>query len=119
MYLVYPMISIFCVALIIAFLPQHSKVRIFSKQLVSQMRGRQVGFEPTENGHYFGGNERQVRVQIVDVMNRMERKKYLLKRARAFRPLGFQISFFGVYTLGTSGDMMDQLFNNVILLLSL
>ena len=108
-FLVFPALAFLNVTLICAFLPQHSKVRILSAELIGAMK---------QGGTTAKGNLRVKNDGNTAVTNAYEEvvKK---KKMAAFAPLGIRIWFFGVYTLGTSQELMEQLLNNVILLMSL
>ena len=111
-FLVFPALSLFNVSLIVAFLPQHSKVRILSADLVRAMKkgGRTFKGEKTEAKSFLtvrAGQDANVEIML--------RKKQML----AFAPMGIKVWFFGVYTLGTTEVLMEQMLNNIILLMSL
>ena len=109
-YMMLPGFAIFNVVLIMFFLPQHSKVGILSMDLVKVLRSRLIKSES-------GRMENRARPGVM--MADAHRRNILKKRIRALQPLGFRIWFFGIYTLQTSQELVEQLFNNVILLLSL
>ena len=111
-FLLLPFISTFCFIVILFFIPQHAKVRILSKHLVEGMRSRPVGRLSDARM-----NERTKQAACV---TRCSMYANAVKRSpRALAPLGIQIWFFGVFTLGTSDEMLQQIINNVLLLLSL
>ena len=105
-FLVFPALAVFNVTLIISFLPQHSKVGILSAELVRAMKQG----ARTAKGHQFDSEN-----GIMSAHGELVMKKTMA----GFAPLGIRIWFFGVYTLGTTEELMDQMFNNIILLMSL
>ena len=109
-FLVFPALAIFNVTLICSFLPQHSKVNTLSAELVRSMK--QGG--KTAKGHALLA-ENASNNEIIYVRDELVKKKRMV----AFAPMGIRIWFFGVYTLGTTQELMDQLFNNILLLMSL
>ena len=108
-FLLFPAISLGCIILILAFLPQHSKVRNLSAELLQQMKRTSdraaPGWESSDDPH----SHRWL----------VYKKGLWRKQMLAFYPLGIRIWFFGVYTLGTTQELMDQMLNNIILLMSL
>ena len=108
-FLLFPAISLGCIILILAFLPQHSKVRNLSTGLLQQMKrasGRATtGWESGDDPH----SHRWL----------VYKKRLWRKQMLGFYPLGIRIWFFGVYTLGTTQELMDQMLNNILLLMSL
>ena len=110
--LLIPSTAIFCVVLIVAFLPQDAKVRICSTKYLEAISKRKLGNPPGMNTigtRLFG--------QLITVGKL--RAKFIRRRIRSFEPVGIQVWFFGCISIGTSGYMLEQLFNNVLLLLSL
>ena len=110
-FLVFPSISFACIALILAFLPQDSRIQSLSSELLTQMKKgiRACNSDVTANPI---ASRKSVRVGHNE--GRFRRKKIL-----ALYPLGIRIGIFGVYTLDTSQELMNQLLNNLLLLLSL
>ena len=107
-FLVFPALAIFNVTLIVAFLPQHSKVRILSARLLRSMKRacKMMKGNMAENIHC---------ANLLDLKEEIVRKKIMA----AFAPLGIRVWSFGVYTLGTTEMLIEQMCNNIILLMSL
>ena len=111
-FLIFPALSASCVTLFVAFLPQHSTVRILSANLVGAMKkgGRTCEGETVDvKCCYVSGARQDAMLEMV-----LPKKKML-----AFAPLRIRVWFFGVYTLGTTEVLMEKMLNNIILLMSL
>jgi hypothetical protein len=98
-YLLSPLLSVVMIALILLLVPLFAKIQLGSEGLLEDMRRRpiQLLHHTTDNGY--------------------DRREWLKRRLRAFRPLGVRVAFFGRIDVGTPAIMMDQLINNVLLLL--
>ena len=103
-YLIAPSMCVSWVGLILLFLPQHAKVQLKSKALLQIMQQ---------------GPIRSTRREFSNTLSEEKQREWIEKRVQAFRPLRIEISFFGSFSLDTPAVMMDQLFNNILLLLSL
>ena len=104
-YVMAPTLAVVTVGLILMFLPQDAKIHIKSKKLLDVMRRLPVRI----------GARREFRI----IQSEGRDREWIRKRLQAFRPLKIEISFFGAFSLSTPAVMMDQLFNNIILLMSL
>ena len=108
--LLIPSAAIFCVFLIVAFLPQDAKVRVRSANYLVAVRTRKIGSP--------GMDIACMKLFGMPIANEKFREKFIRRRIRSFLPVGIQIGSFGDISFGTSECMLEQLFNNVLLLLS-
>ena len=111
-FLLLPLIAAFCIVVILFFIPQHAKVRILSKDLVALM-----GKRPLRMTSYMWDDESTGYLRCDTNCNL--RSNWLTLKARALAPLGIHIWYFGVFTLATSEELLQQIFTNVLLFLSL
>ena len=111
-FLIFPALSAFNVSLIVAFLPHHSKVRILSVDLVRAMK---------KGGKTYKGGIKDAKSVLASAAGPDDQFELMLRKRKmlAFAPLGIRVWFFGVYTLGTTEVLMEQMLNNIILLMSL
>ena len=111
-FLLLPVTSAFCFLIIFFFIPQHAKVSILSEGLVDGMRSRPVA--------RLSDLKMNKGTKHAACVIRCNLHANTIKRSsRALAPLGIQIWFFGVFTIATSDEMLQQIINNVLLLLSL
>ena len=108
----YPFVTVFCVILIVVIVPQDAKVGIDSANYLAGLSAKYI--KRSKNVSNCG-------IELVGkpTANGEIRKKFIRKRIRAFLPVGIEIWFFGPHTIATTQNMIDQLFNNTLLLLSL
>ena len=104
-YLMSPALAMIMIGLILLFVPQDAKIFIKSRKLLDIMRRRPLRV--------------RTRWEYPLIQNEGRQREWMRKRLQAFRALKIEISFFGAFSLSTPAGMMDQLFNNIILLLSL
>lgn len=84
--------------------PEHEQLVRAMKKLGSTFTNKKVVNTFVDSGFEDGSK-----------MENMPIKKKML----AFAPLGIKVWFFGVYTLGTTQVLMEQMFTNIIFLMSL
>ena len=108
----YPFVTAFCVILIVVMVPQDAKVGIDSASYLGGLNAKRIKL--SENVSNYG-----IELFGKATTDREIRKKFIRKRIQAFVPIGIEIWIFGPFTIGTTQNMIDQLFNNTLLLLSL
>ena len=109
--LLFPLAAVFCVILIVTLVPQDAKVRIDSVRYLVNARKKRVEF--------LRWRQDDVKIFGQPLMDRESHMEFIHKRLDAFSPLGIEIWFFGHFSISTSQNMIDQMFNNILLLLSL
>ena len=109
--LLLPFGAVFCVILIVTLVPQDAKVRIDSLRYLVNARKKRIEFSRWRQDY--------VRIFGQPLMDREDHMEFIRKRLDAFSPVGIEIWFFGHFSISTSQNMIDQMFNNILLLLSL
>lgn len=111
MQILYPFASVFCVRLIVVIVPQDAKVRIDTTRYLRDARKKRIEFST--------GRGDAVKLFGRPIVDHGDHAQFIRKRLDAFVPVGIEIWFFGHFTISTSQNMIEQLFNNIILLMPL
>ena len=112
MQFLFPFCAVFDIILIVIIVPLDAKVRIDSVRYLEGVKKKRIGFST-----WIQMNE--VKLFGRPSLDLRGRRKFIRKRLRAFLPVGIQIWFFGFFSISTSKNMIEQLFNSILLLLSL
>ena len=111
MQVLYPFAAVWCVILIVVIVPQDAKVSIDSTRYLVHLKKKRNEFSL--------GSRDEVRLFGLSLADRRSHEEFICKRLQALGPVRIEIWFFGHFTISTSQTMIEQLFNNLILLLSL